>query len=560
MSNVSVDDNWPDESSEGSVFDKEDNIKLKLTRHGNIIPRPNNCFLVYRRDISLQLKDSKEFPNSRSISKLVAQLWRTESDAVKLHYRELAKKEKLIHQLQYPDYKYRPKKRAKPLTYTGIPDSSHCRKKRKYKHKTKQDEGPKQKKTTSGNQSYTDYEARGLDPDPIKQIVMSELKDRINELISQGAVKIAESDKQALEEQNAEEQISEEPSSEERNSEGGEVVVNTASTTEIKSIQVAPSDMLLDLKKDQDHTAVETAHGKTDIGPLQYEDSCFKAENLSGKGNDTAVNVVNANAANPKQALKSSTPKIIPSPSPGMKSIYNPDVSLDDGHFSLKPIEPVAESHLLLEDEALLIQDDSLDDTSEVSEVECPPLSAITNAANALIESLEVVNSCLSFYKNSEHDLSLIHAAAVDTVNCLANSHSIAGSQVSADYTNATTPSLSTTSTSSQSDDEDMEEADFEDSLGSSNMYIPELASSPETPIDTEQYFGEMVSADLLRTSPISIAALRLHELLSSLPHQLLMQKLDSLSQDDGKRIDEKIQQQEQSKLDWTLDEYINVE
>lgn len=100
MSDVSMEDSWPDESSEGSVCDKEDNMKLKLTRRGNAIPRPNNCFLVYRRDISLQLKDSKEFPNSRSISKLVAQLWRTESDAVKLHYRELARTEKLLHQLQ----------------------------------------------------------------------------------------------------------------------------------------------------------------------------------------------------------------------------------------------------------------------------------------------------------------------------------------------------------------------------------------------------------------------------------------------------------------------------
>ncbi|KAG2176297.1 hypothetical protein INT43_005531 [Umbelopsis isabellina] len=540
MSNVSLDESWLDESSEGSIFDKEDNIKLKLTRHGHIIPRPNNCFLVYRRDISLQLKDSKEFPNSRAISKLVAQLWRTESDAVKLHYRELARKEKQIHQLQYPDYKYRPKKRAKTFTDIGVPevpDSSLYRKKRKYKYKSKQNDSPKQKKTTSGNQSYTDYEASGLDPDPIKQIVLSELKDRINDLVSQGAVKITKSG-----EQTPDEQHSEQRNFEENNSEDKVTVHTTATTSEIKTLLITPSDIFLDLKKDQNHT-------------------CLKTESPDGKSNDTAPTVVNANDANPKQMLRSSIPKIVPSSSPGMMSIYEPDISLDEAHFSFKPIEPVAESHLLLEDEALLIQDDPLDDASEGSEEACPPLSAITNAANALIESLEVVNTCLTFYENSEHDLPIIQAAAVNAITCLTNSsQSIAGSQISVDYPITTTPSLSTTSNSSQSGDEDNEEADFKDSFGSSTIYIPELVSSPEHPEDSEPYFGESISADLLRSSPISIAALRLHELISSLPHQLLMQKLDNLSQDDEKKIYEQIQQQEQSKMDWSLDEYINVE
>jgi predicted ATP-dependent endonuclease of OLD family len=69
----------------------------KLTRHGHEIPRPKNCFLAYRMEVASALVESGVDNNIPNISKLVADLWRTEPEAVKQRYREIAAKEKKEH-------------------------------------------------------------------------------------------------------------------------------------------------------------------------------------------------------------------------------------------------------------------------------------------------------------------------------------------------------------------------------------------------------------------------------------------------------------------------------
>ena len=76
-------------------------------------PRPSNSFILYRREkhveIMAQYKGGKTL-NNNVISKIVANMWRSETPDVKALFAAKAEAEKREHMLKYPDYKYRPKK------------------------------------------------------------------------------------------------------------------------------------------------------------------------------------------------------------------------------------------------------------------------------------------------------------------------------------------------------------------------------------------------------------------------------------------------------------------
>jgi HMG (high mobility group) box len=84
--------------SDEDLTKRQSNNGVKLTRHGHEIPRPKNCFLTYRNEVAAKLIEYGIDNNSRNISKLVANLWRHESENVKQRYRDKAKQEKLKHQ------------------------------------------------------------------------------------------------------------------------------------------------------------------------------------------------------------------------------------------------------------------------------------------------------------------------------------------------------------------------------------------------------------------------------------------------------------------------------
>jgi hypothetical protein len=85
----------------------------KRDRSKNHTPRPSNSFILYRREkhgeITAQYKGVKNL-NNNIISKIVANMWRSETIEVKAHFAALADAEKKAHLLKYPDYKYRPRK------------------------------------------------------------------------------------------------------------------------------------------------------------------------------------------------------------------------------------------------------------------------------------------------------------------------------------------------------------------------------------------------------------------------------------------------------------------
>jgi len=79
----------------------------------NHVKRPMNAFMVFslmqRREIIARNPDS----HNAEISKNLGKAWKLLGDAEKSKYQEEAETLRLLHQKEYPDYKYRPKKRTR---------------------------------------------------------------------------------------------------------------------------------------------------------------------------------------------------------------------------------------------------------------------------------------------------------------------------------------------------------------------------------------------------------------------------------------------------------------
>ncbi|CAG8452046.1 11058_t:CDS:2 [Dentiscutata heterogama] len=78
------------------------------------VPRPPNAFIIYHRTKSKELakiKSKARNSDERHPSKTVAEMWREESEEVKLQYQREADLALVEHKKKYPYYKYRPKKR-----------------------------------------------------------------------------------------------------------------------------------------------------------------------------------------------------------------------------------------------------------------------------------------------------------------------------------------------------------------------------------------------------------------------------------------------------------------
>jgi hypothetical protein len=52
-------------------------------RHGNLISRPKNCFLVYRLEMATPLTDTGLLKDNPSISKVVEEMWRRDPRVLK---------------------------------------------------------------------------------------------------------------------------------------------------------------------------------------------------------------------------------------------------------------------------------------------------------------------------------------------------------------------------------------------------------------------------------------------------------------------------------------------
>lgn len=71
------------------------------------VKRPLNAFMLYRKDKQAEIPTS----NHQSVSRIIGAMWKSESAETKAKYNTLAQKERELHRLNYPGYKYSPKKR-----------------------------------------------------------------------------------------------------------------------------------------------------------------------------------------------------------------------------------------------------------------------------------------------------------------------------------------------------------------------------------------------------------------------------------------------------------------
>lgn len=74
-------------------------------------PRPPNAWILYRSDKLRELPPSSERRAQADVSRLISDMWKKESEAVKLEYERMADAKKAEHQRMYPDYRFQPMKK-----------------------------------------------------------------------------------------------------------------------------------------------------------------------------------------------------------------------------------------------------------------------------------------------------------------------------------------------------------------------------------------------------------------------------------------------------------------
>src|ERR1051325_1580708 len=88
----------------------------KTSRRGNT-PRPQNSFVIYRRDFMAKLSGiygPELSSNLPLVSSNASKWWNYESEEIKDIYKLVADMAKEVHRRTYPDYVYKPKKKRAP--------------------------------------------------------------------------------------------------------------------------------------------------------------------------------------------------------------------------------------------------------------------------------------------------------------------------------------------------------------------------------------------------------------------------------------------------------------
>jgi hypothetical protein len=83
--------------------------------------RPRNAFIIFRSEMSKDVKGLKSIEkDNRHISHMVSHLWNDLSEDQRAVYHRMAKEEKVAHQRLYPNYRFAPKPREKPVVRRNV--------------------------------------------------------------------------------------------------------------------------------------------------------------------------------------------------------------------------------------------------------------------------------------------------------------------------------------------------------------------------------------------------------------------------------------------------------
>ncbi|CAG8596181.1 19824_t:CDS:2, partial [Racocetra persica] len=128
---------WAPEGYQGVIINYIFNSKKRrlnggsLTSSKSYVPRPPNAFIIYHKTKSKELAKIKSRARSasdeRHPSKTVGEMWKEESEEVKLRYQREADLALVEHKKKYPYYKYKPKKRDSKKCSLSPPSTDSAR-------------------------------------------------------------------------------------------------------------------------------------------------------------------------------------------------------------------------------------------------------------------------------------------------------------------------------------------------------------------------------------------------------------------------------------------------
>ncbi|KFD50170.1 hypothetical protein M514_08915 [Trichuris suis] len=99
----------------------------KLRVNTKRIPRPMNSFMLWAKEERPRIRAQYPHYHNAQISQILGMEWKGMPMEQKMSYQERAKELRVLHSMEFPDYKYRPRKRlakipslAKEHNYVGI--------------------------------------------------------------------------------------------------------------------------------------------------------------------------------------------------------------------------------------------------------------------------------------------------------------------------------------------------------------------------------------------------------------------------------------------------------
>ncbi|XP_054772543.1 transcription factor SOX-4-like [Lytechinus pictus] len=105
-----------DELRQSTLDIAEDICQTNWKGNNGHIKRPMNAFMVWSQIERRRIMETTPDMHNAEISKRLGRRWKTLDDVAKAPYVEEAERLRLLHMAEYPDYKYRPRKKSKPTT------------------------------------------------------------------------------------------------------------------------------------------------------------------------------------------------------------------------------------------------------------------------------------------------------------------------------------------------------------------------------------------------------------------------------------------------------------